>query len=120
MLITQGKSAAMPSHPEQTACHKNLWVEYDVTYSGDSMEGVFDELERSRDQCAGFLSYEPGLSPTQHIERQEQERRERLQWRTAKLSFFGGLGALIGSLGSNIPRWFVIVWKWAAKTLGAR
>lgn len=128
-LGTRGKSAVMPSHPEQTTCLKNLW-DYDLHYSGDSWEGVLSELETPRDKCQGFLQYEAGLSPAKHIERQEQERRERFeqqeqerrerfQFKAALLSFFGGLsGALIGAFGSNLPRWLTAIWKSIERILG--
>ena len=76
-------------------------VSYDLTYTGASWEGVVEELERSRDKCPGYFAYQAGLTPVEHKERQEQRRRERLQWQTtgltAGLSFISGIiGALIG------------------------
>ncbi len=106
MLSSHGESAAMPTHSEQTECFRSLWVEYDLTYFEYSLEGVFDELKRSRDDCAGFFPYESGFTPAQHLERQEERRREKLQWRIARLGFLGALlGALIGSVLPNLWRW---------------
>lgn len=116
MLGSRGHSAVMPARSEQTTCLKNLWVDYDLTYSGDSMDGVIEEIEKNRDQCPGFFRYEPGVSPVDHVERQREERRERTQWRIAKMSFCGGLlGALIGALGANLPHWFQAGWQWVEK-----
>jgi hypothetical protein len=106
MLASRGESAAMPTHSEQTDCFRNLWVEYDLNYWEPSLEGVFDELKRSRDKCVGFFPYESGFTPAQHLERQEGRRREKLQWRIARLGFFGALlGALIGSVLPSLWRW---------------
>ena len=106
MLSSRGQSAAMPTHSEQTECFRSLWVEYDLTYFEPSLEGVLDELLRCRDNCPGFFPYESGFTPAQHLERQAGRRREKLQWQIARLGFFGALlGALIGSVLSNLLRW---------------
>lgn len=104
-LGTRGKSAVMPAHSEQTRCFKDLW-DYDLHYSGDTFDGVIEEIERSRDDCPGFELYEPGFTPEQHLENQIQQRKEKLQWRIAKLGFWGGL--LGGAVGTIIV-WFL---KW--------
>jgi len=109
MLGTRGQSAVMPSHPERTCCYQKRWVDYDLTYSiADSLEGVFDELEASRDKCAGFIEYLPGSTPQQQLDKQERLRRERVQRRIAALGFLGGLiGALIGSILPKLMSWLL-------------
>jgi hypothetical protein len=98
MLGTEGKSAVMPAHCEQTRCFKNLW-DYDLHYSGDTFDGVVEELGRPRDECPGFASYEAGLTPAQHLENQIEQRKKKLQWRIAKLGF---RGALLGGIAGAI------------------
>lgn len=107
MLSSHGESAAMPAHSEQTRCFKNLW-DYDLIYSGDTFDGVIDEISRSRDECSGFVSYEAGFNPAQHLENQIEQRKEKLQWRIAKLSFLGAiLGAIVGTIILTILKWFL-------------
>lgn len=112
MLGSRGKSAVMPVHYQDTGCFRNLWPLYDVTYSGNAVEGIFDELQRSRKDCAGFAAYESGYTPAQHLERLEERRKERFQWRIAKLGFVGALtGALIGSILPHVPHWIAAAWN---------
>lgn len=116
MLSTRGRSAVMPANTEQTGCSKNLWVDYELTYFGDSEDGVFEEIERPRRKCPGFFWHEHGFTPAQHLEHQEQRRREQLQWKIAILGFFGGvLGALIGSFLRDLPHWIASVWRWVER-----
>lgn len=105
MLGSYGQSAVMPAHSEQTRCFKNLW-DYDLIYIGDAFDGVIDEISRSRDDCKGFASYEAGFSPQQHLENQVEQRKERLQWRIAKLGFFGALlGGFVGTIILAALKW---------------
>lgn len=94
MLSTHGKSAVMPAHSESVRCFKSLW-DYELNYFGDTFEGVCAELERARDKCSGFAPYEAGLTPAEHLESQVEQRKEKLQWRIAKLAFFGSVTVLI-------------------------
>lgn len=96
--------STMPANPEQAFCYKNLWVNYDLSYSGDSLIGVIEELQEDRDQCSGFLSYEAGFAPEQHIEHQIELRKERLQWKIARFSFFGGF---VGGVAATILKWIL-------------
>lgn len=105
MLGTRGQSAVMPAHPEQTRCFKNLW-DYDLHYVGDTFGGVIEEIERGRDDCPGFLPYEAGFTPVQHLENQIEQRKEKLQWRIAQLGFFGALfGGIAGAIIIAILKW---------------
>jgi hypothetical protein len=91
-------------NPEQTRCFKNLW-DYDLDYRSDTFEGVLYEINYSRDKCPGFSSYEAGFTPAQHLKNQVEQRKEKLQWRIAKLIFYG---ALLGGIAGTI----IIVLKW--------
>jgi hypothetical protein len=105
MLGTEGKSAVMPAHPDRTRCFKNLW-DYDLHYLGDSFDGVVEEIGRPRDDCPGFASYEAGFTPEQQLEHQIEQRKEKLQWRIAKLGFFGAiLGGIAGTVILAILKW---------------
>ena len=74
MLGSHGKSAVMPAHAEQTRCFKKLG-DYDLHYAGDSFAGVIEEIERSRDDCPGYMAYEAGFTPAQHQEIQLEQRK---------------------------------------------
>ena len=113
MLRTPGVSPGMlitskvQTNPGGTSCARNLWT---------GMHGVYEEINRPRQKCPGFLQHEAGYSPAQHFELQEQRRRERLQWRIAMLGFFGAvLGAFIGSFLRDIPHWLVSLWRLIVK-----
>lgn len=68
MLASHGTSAVMPADCEQTQCFKGLWVEYDLIYAIPDFQGVRKEIERNRDDCPGFMPYEAGFTPEQHLE----------------------------------------------------
>src|SRR6266849_319499 len=68
MLHCEG-SAGLPCSPEELKnlnCTRSLWVDYELTYLDGSTQGIFDELERERRGCAGYLKYRPGFSPSEH------------------------------------------------------
>ena len=107
MIGTHGQSVVMPAHPEQTRCFKNLW-DYDLIYVGDTFDGVIEEIGRNRDDCPGFLPYEAGLTPAQHLESQVEQRKEKLQWRIAKLGFWGALlGGIAGTILYQCFNWLI-------------
>lgn len=107
MLSTRGRSAVMPAHPEQIRCFKNLW-DYDLHYSGDTFDGVIEEIERGRDDCPGFEPYGAGFTPEQHLENQIEQRKEKLQWRIAKLGFWGALlGGVVGTIIVYLLKWLI-------------
>jgi hypothetical protein len=116
MLGTRGVSAVMPANPELTRCARSRWTEYELTYPSNSLDGVFEVIDRPREGCPEFLQHEGGYTPAQHFELQEQRRRERHEWRIARLGFFGGvLGAFIGSFLRDIPHWVVSLWRLIVK-----
>ncbi len=68
MLHSEG-SAGLPCSPDELTnlnCTRSLWVDYDLTYNSDSVQGIFEELEQDRRGCAGYLKYRPGFSPSEH------------------------------------------------------
>ncbi len=98
MLGTYGESAVMPAHCEQTRCFKNLW-DYDLTYSGDTFDGVVEEINQPRNNCPGFTLYEAGFSPALHLESQIEHRKEKLHLRIANRGFLGAiLGGIVGTI----------------------
>ena len=112
MLGTHGQSSLMPANPERTDCFKKLWVHYYLAYSGNTLEGVYDELERERDNCSGFFKYEPHRSPAQHLELENEMRQQKFQWRVAKLGFWASFGgALIGVLLPKFLDWGMAILK---------
>lgn len=105
----RGGSAVMPSHPEGTRCFKNLW-DYDLHYVEDSFDGVLEELSRPREACRGFLQYSAGRTPAEHLEQEVEDRKGKLQWRVAKLGFWGALlGAALGTLLAGLVQWLLKV-----------
>jgi len=112
LLGAHGK-AGLPAGALLTNCRRSLWVGYELAYGGPDLDGVFQEIEKSRKKCIGFFRYEPAFTPTQHLDLQEQRRREKLNWKIARLGFFGGvLGALIGSFLRDLPHWIASAWRW--------
>jgi hypothetical protein len=93
------KSASMPANSETTNCYRNLWVGYDLTYIGNSLGGVFEEINADRNKCPGIFRYESSYSPAEHLKLQEQSRLQKFQLKIALLPFLGGvIGAILGSL----------------------
>jgi len=94
---------------EGVRCSKRLWVDFDLSSAQDKdvvFFEMYDELERSRRRCGGFFKYEPGFDPAAHLQRQEEVRKEHLQWRIAKLGFVGALfGGAIGVLLVKLFEW---------------
>lgn len=94
-------------------CRKGMWLDYHLHYSGDSADGVQTELEQSRDLCAGFFAHSPGYSPKAHFERQEQERREAVQFSLAWLGLKGSFVAgIVGGTVVRLVEYAPQIWKW--------
>jgi len=63
------------------------------------MDSWADELSRDGSTWAYFTPYEPNFTPAQHQERQDERRKEGLQWRIALLGFVGALlGGILGAI----------------------
>lgn len=98
LSITQNSSdASLPANPEYTRCYKGLWNS-DLDSSIDNAS-LHEELTLDRNKCRYFAEYEPNFNPTQHQERQDEKRKERLQLKIAWLGFTGGLlGSIVGQM----------------------
>jgi hypothetical protein len=98
LLFARGQAGCPPLN--ELRCTKQLWVDYDLTYFGGSTEGLFDELQRRRRPCVGFLRYRPGRSPREHLDLEEkkQARQERL------LDTLTG-SSMFSSVLSWVPLW---------------
>jgi len=105
MLHSEGR-AGLPCSPEELTnlnCTRSLWVDYDLTYFDGSVQGIFDELERERRGCAGYLKYRPGFSPSEHRDLllKRMDSKERLM--------FAALGGIV-----------TLLLAWIAKHLGLK
>jgi hypothetical protein len=89
MLAARGTSGC-PSL-DILRCSRSLWVGYDLTYVGTSAEGIFEELEADRRDCAGFLSYRPGWTPNEHRDLLTKALETREKALLAVLSFLLGV-----------------------------
>lgn len=47
-------------------CVRKLWVDYDLGNFDDGRTGLFEEVQKKRRPCEGFLAYRPGWSPSEH------------------------------------------------------
>lgn len=89
-------TAGLPCHPDDLpadlVCTRSLWVQYELVFGGGSHEGVFDELERDRRSCPGYLKYIPGFSPKEHREQllKRMDNKERIRF-----AVLGGIITLI-------------------------
>lgn len=87
---------------DETRCYKDQWGARFVEGSIEE-EDLDRELNADRRDCRYFFQYEPNFTPEEHRDRQDERRRERLQWRIAVLGFVGALlGGLVGTLGSSL------------------
>jgi hypothetical protein len=78
MLDTRFQAGAF-SEVEAVGCSRRLWTDA-LYYGGKNAETVFEEIERDRNACEGFLGYRPGWSPDEHKEliRGKDVRKERI------------------------------------------
>lgn len=114
LLGARGK-VTLPAGAVLTNCRKNRWAGYELTYVEPHLDGVFDEIEKDRKKCSGFFRYEPGFTPIQHLERQEQKRRERLQY---KIVIFSLVAGAVGGIVSSLLRSFAsTAWRWIERHL---
>ena len=95
-----GRNHSDVLYTDEMRCYKDQWATGYVEGSiGD--EDLDRELREDRRDCRYFVQYEPNFTPAEHLDRQDERRKERLQWKIALLGF---AGALIGSfLGKFLP-----------------
>jgi len=107
LLAAEGRHG-LPGGMETLQCYRSLWVNYDLTYSGHSIEGQLEEVNNRR-HCEGFLRYKPGLSPGEHKQRlaKSEERKSQFKY-TLLAAVLAAILALVGQTGQ----------QWLAKVLG--
>jgi hypothetical protein len=91
---------------EHLCCHRSLWVGYDLTYVGNPEGPKLDEVTERR-RCDGFLRYQPGLRPEEHINRLSRSEERKAQFWTLLLA------SVLGSI-------LTLVGQWVAKHLGLK
>jgi hypothetical protein len=103
LLGANGEAGCPPLN--KLHCTKKLWVSYDLKYFNDSREGIFDELQRRRRPCVGFLLYRPGRSPLEHraLEDKKRERSEKVV-----IGILSGVGGIL----------VAVVTTWLLKRIG--
>jgi hypothetical protein len=99
LLGANGEAGCPPL--DQLRCNKELWVDYDLTYFNGSTQGLFDELQKLRRPCVGFLRYRPGRSPREHLDLEEKK-----QSRHEKL-IDTLIGIFLGVLGTLLATWLL-------------
>lgn len=102
-LMLSAKGAGACPDLEVLHCSRSLWVRYDLFYSGTNAEGIFEELEVDRRDCAGFLRHRPGWTPFEHRDLLSKTLEAR-----QKITF-----AVVGSL-------LTLFAAWLTKQLGIR
>lgn len=64
LLAASGEDGCPPLN--KLHCLRKLWVNYELGYFNDRRDGVFEEVQKKRRPCEGFLRYRPGWSPSEH------------------------------------------------------
>ena len=92
-----GRNMSDVLYTDEMCCYRDQWTTKDVERFIE--DGNLDrELHADRRDCRYFFQYEPNFTPEEHRDRQDERRKERLQWRIALLGFAGALlGGLIGT-----------------------
>ena len=75
--LTGDTSGPYLKYAELTQCWRKQWVEYDKAdfdNADQALLEISEEVEKDRRRCPFFFSYEPGLSPWAHAERQNARR----------------------------------------------
>ena len=91
-----GRNMSDVLYTDEMCCYRDQWTAKVERFIED---GNLDrELHADRRDCRYFFQYEPNFTPEEHRDRQDERRKERLQWRIALLGFAGALlGGLIGT-----------------------
>lgn len=76
-------------------CHCSLWAGYDLDLTNGTKLDVVNELGR----CKGFLPYNPGLSPAEHMEHLAKAEARKAQFK------YSLLAAIIGSILTLLGLW---------------
>lgn len=103
----------MPTDWQAAQCQRGLWTTYDLTYASADLEGTHDELKRSRDDCPGFVRYEWGFSPVQHLDLQQKarERQQRIG-DSVVTGALGGIVALLRQQLASLLQKLAVWWPW--------
>ncbi len=111
IALVTGASVPLPTDWQTAQCHRGLWINYDLTYARANLEGIQEELKRSRRDCPGFFRYESGFSPAHHLDLQQKVRDQKQQLRVGLLTGIvgGGVGAL---LIQAVPAAFRLLRSW--------
>lgn len=98
-LGAKGQAGCPPL--DELHCSKNLWVNYNLTYSSLSSEGIFAELQERRRPCKGFMKHIPGRTPHEHrdLEDGKRARRDRV------IDVI--IGVVLGGAGTVLTEWLL-------------
>ena len=64
LLAASGEGGCPPLN--KLHCLRKLWVNYELGNWDNSRDGLFEEVQKKRRPCPGFLQYRTGWSPTEH------------------------------------------------------
>jgi hypothetical protein len=104
LLACSGEGGCPPLN--KLHCCRKLWVNYELGNWDDSRDGLFEEVQKKRRPCEGFLRYRPGWSPTEHrvLFQSKLELREKIF-----ISAASAIGAAVLALAGDwlLKRWGV-------------
>ncbi len=85
-------------------CIRKLWVSHDLGYLDAGPDAFFDELQKKRRPCEGYLKYRPGWSPAEHKEllQKRLDLREKILFTSA-----GAIGTLVLTF---LGKWLLNAW----------
>jgi len=104
LLACSGEGGCPPLN--KLHCQRKLWVNYELGNWDDSREGLFEEVQKKRRPCDGFLRYRPGWSPSEH----RNLLQGKLEWRDKIfISATSAIGAAVLALFGQwlLKRWGV-------------
>jgi len=105
LLACRGQAGCPPL--DKLHCDRNLWVDYELGIFDSGREGLFDEVNKKRRPCEGFLRYRPGWTPSGHrtLLQNKLERRDKIL-----ISATSAIGAAV----------LALVGDWLLKRLGLK